>query len=657
MENCFVCLEGLVIRHLSFCLFVLLFVAACDTRGRTPTTRDSGADTSIAVDSGGGDTASPLTCADGMRNGDETHIDCGGSCGPCPDGSGCVQPSDCLSMVCRGRFCLVAACTDAVMNGDETDVDCGGATCDGCAGGKACTVGTDCLSGECEDGVCAMSSCEDGLLNVDETDVDCGGPMCPACIGGEVCLMARDCESTICDVGTCTVPSCGDAVQNQDETSVDCGGLICAGCRDLFSCLIDSDCLSMQCDAGACVSCTDGVQNGNETGVDCGGMSACPRCDDGAACTDDADCTGMRCEAGSCISCTDTVVNGDETDVDCGGTLCAACVDGLMCLVPTDCTSLNCVGGSCIAPACDDVIQNQDESDVDCGGAVCPGCLTGDTCLVGGDCASGVCTGGMCQAPTCTDGVSNGTETGVDCGGPGACLRCPDFQRCDGPTDCITAECTMGFCGDTGCMPFPGTATDTFGYFGCTIPMTPATLPCPDIRTTGTALSLSDDSHRNVPIGFSFDFYGTAQTNVSVQSNGTLTFSDAYLTLGNICLPDTTATRAPYIALYWDDLDPGNPGGQVWHQTLGTAPNRQFVAQWDTERFSTTPNRVIFTAVLNEGSDDIQVCYNDAEFGSATYDFGNQATVGINNVGTDSLQFSCNTPDLSTGLYMQYIHP
>ena len=55
-------------------------------------------------DNGGG-----ASCFDGIRNGDETGIDCGGSCVPC------------------------ATCDDGIQNGDETGVDCGG-SCEPCTG-------------------------------------------------------------------------------------------------------------------------------------------------------------------------------------------------------------------------------------------------------------------------------------------------------------------------------------------------------------------------------------------------------------------------------------------------------------------------------------------------------------------------------------------
>lgn len=79
------------------------------------------------------------TCTDGIKNGSETGIDCGGtSCPVCP------------------------TCSDGVKNGRETGNDCGGPDC------KACPT------------------CSDGIKNGSETNVDCGGPECKPCNGGNV---------------------------------------------------------------------------------------------------------------------------------------------------------------------------------------------------------------------------------------------------------------------------------------------------------------------------------------------------------------------------------------------------------------------------------------------------------------------------------------
>ena len=73
------------------------------------------------------------TCMDTFTNGDETDVDCGGSCAAtCDTGEGCISPLDCTSQVCTGNTCQAPTCFDGVRNGDETGIDCGNATCGSC---------------------------------------------------------------------------------------------------------------------------------------------------------------------------------------------------------------------------------------------------------------------------------------------------------------------------------------------------------------------------------------------------------------------------------------------------------------------------------------------------------------------------------------------
>lgn len=506
-----------------------------------------------------------------------------------------------------GMMMTTSDCADGVRNGDETDVDCGGSCGAGCAVGAGCAEGADCDAGVC--GIrlrCLSPSCMDRVRNGTETDADCGGPDCPACMNTRMCAMDSDCDSMRCVANICESPACADGLQNGEETDIDCGGSMCSGCPGGGMCFLASDCDSLFCDMGTCTM---------------------PRCDD-------------------------MLRNGLETGVDCGGVMCSACGDGLGCAVPSDCTSGVCGADMlCAAPACDDMVHNGDEVDVDCGGS-CPLCPPGATCTSGADCDSAVCDMGECTTAACDDGIQNGGEADVDCGGMTTCPRCPDYDACTDPSDCVSAMCTMGLCG-TGCMPFSGSSMDTFGYFGCSI--MPSTLPCPDISGSGTNASLTDDSNRNVSIGFSFDFYGMSYTTLDIQSNGGVSFTPGYMTLSNACLP-TSSGRPPQILTMWDDLNPSG-GGQVLYQTMGTAPNRQFVVRWDTARFGAGSNRAVFTLVLDETSNDIQVCYIDTSFANATYDRGASATIGIDRGATDALQFSCNTASLSDGLFIRYIHP
>lgn len=81
------------------------------------------------------------------------------------DGGPCHAAGECNSGVCTGEVCAVAACDDGLKNGGETDLDCGG-TCDAkCGSLMGCAKDTDCLNGACVTGVCGLGPGE--LIGVD----------------------------------------------------------------------------------------------------------------------------------------------------------------------------------------------------------------------------------------------------------------------------------------------------------------------------------------------------------------------------------------------------------------------------------------------------------------------------------------------------------
>lgn len=218
------------------------------------------------------------SCSDGIVNGAESDVDCGGgTCPACADGAACNTATDCASGVCLGGTCQAPACTDGARNGDETDVDCGGGVCDPCGLGQGCTAGGDCDTATCSGGICVLPFCANGVQDGNETDVDCGGEDCPPCASGQSCLVGDDCVGLVCFANECQDPTCTDSVQNGAETGIDCGGG-CPGCADGGACLVGGDCESGVCAGNVCQAptCTDGVQNGNETGIDCGGAPCGP---------------------------------------------------------------------------------------------------------------------------------------------------------------------------------------------------------------------------------------------------------------------------------------------------------------------------------------------------------------------------------------------
>lgn len=60
--------------------------------------------TSSNATSGGGE-----ACSDGKKSGDETAVDCGGSCAPCPNDKSCAVGGDCLSGFCDAASQLCKA--------------------------------------------------------------------------------------------------------------------------------------------------------------------------------------------------------------------------------------------------------------------------------------------------------------------------------------------------------------------------------------------------------------------------------------------------------------------------------------------------------------------------------------------------------------------
>lgn len=102
--------------------------------------KDAGAtlDAGTAIDTGAAiDAGAPPDAATGADTGPVTVPDAGTDAGPSEIDAG---PS----------------CTDGLQNGDETHIDCGGGTCPPCADCAACAADSDCERGRCADGQCLL---------------------------------------------------------------------------------------------------------------------------------------------------------------------------------------------------------------------------------------------------------------------------------------------------------------------------------------------------------------------------------------------------------------------------------------------------------------------------------------------------------------------
>ncbi len=165
------------------------------------------------------------TCGDGIQDGTETDVDCGGNaCNPCINTKRCRGGGDCVSTICTNGICVGPECGDHVTDGTETDIDCGGIDCAACIAGQHCVLGSDCKSGLCNNSACLPGDCGDGVKDGVETDIDCGGGGCQACGLGQGCMVAYDCRTGYCS-GQCSNGS------NPCNTDADCTGGTCGGLR------------------------------------------------------------------------------------------------------------------------------------------------------------------------------------------------------------------------------------------------------------------------------------------------------------------------------------------------------------------------------------------------------------------------------------------
>ena len=503
----------------------------------------------------------PAMCGDEVKNGDETDVDCGGACGAtCKTGDDCAVAGDCIDKVCSGpeggpTTCAAPKCDDTLQNGDETDVDCGGSCAKKCAPHAGCKKDIDCKGGLCTGSTCA-ESCTDGVLNNAEKALDCGGPICAAtCAVGTPCDVPSDCDTAFCVDGFCCDTACNgvcvacSTAKKADGANGVCG-IVPAGTDPHNTCdpQPSSSCgnSSGVCTAlGECqkwapftpcgdvATCANGVAtnpdscNGAGACVDKGtvscGLYACGATACKASCADDADCSGGGyCSGGACVAkkatglacsasnqcqtgfCVDTVC----CDKACNGA-CEACIAAL---------------GSPATGTCGPTPANQDLAG-DCGaGALCDGSgvckkLNGEACAAATDCLSGSCADGFCCNTPCT-GLCQACSSAKKGGSPdGSCAfiatgtdpenECPGVTVCNAVGTCtllatgdacaINGECQSGFCADgvccqTACQGFcqACSAAKTGGTSGTCADITPGTDPdneCPGTQSCAGAFS------------------------------------------------------------------------------------------------------------------------------------------------------------------------
>ncbi len=180
-------------------------------------------------------------------------------------------------------------------------------------------------------------------------------------------------------------------------------------------------------------------------------------------------------------------------------------------------------------------------------------------------------------------------------------------------------------------------------------------------------LSGTDDGTVNVTIPFSFQFYGTGYTNVCVSTNGAAyLLSDPSLCAGINDFANTDLSGGappndqPALLPLWSDLTFQTPGaGSVFYQTLGVAPNRRFIIQWNNAYPQGSANGMTFQVILTETTSAIAFQYQTVTIGGGDpANNGALATIGIRNAGAQTsgrqLQWAFNAGVLADGVALTF---
>lgn len=135
--------------------------------------------------------------------------------GPPRDMSAVADAGDAADVADAAGEGALAPCQNGERDGDETDVDCGG-SCSPCLLGKVCIENSDCGAGECIEGVCAFvgptcdnfTACDDGdMCNGISTCVEgrCQQTTAPVtCAAQDACHLVGTCDP---QTGECSNPS------------------------------------------------------------------------------------------------------------------------------------------------------------------------------------------------------------------------------------------------------------------------------------------------------------------------------------------------------------------------------------------------------------------------------------------------------------------
>ena len=165
-----------------------------------------------------------------------------------------------------------------------------------------------------------------------------------------------------------------------------------------------------------------------------------------------------------------------------------------------------------------------------------------------------------------------------------------------------------------------------------------------NISATGTLHTFTSTSQA---VGFTLPFpllyQGQLQNAISLTNSGVVTFNTVtFFTNFNAAI---TAATVNGLFAHWDAMQFAGMG--VYSQTIGTAPNRQFIVQWNAPLVLNSPDKVNVQLVIDEATQEIYYVYDDVNVGDPAFNNGASATIGVAGPNQD-IQLSFNNASYLT---------
>ncbi|WP_445454483.1 T9SS type A sorting domain-containing protein [Flavobacterium sp. 25HG05S-40] len=162
------------------------------------------------------------------------------------------------------------------------------------------------------------------------------------------------------------------------------------------------------------------------------------------------------------------------------------------------------------------------------------------------------------------------------------------------------------------------------------------------VNTNGTA---GDDSYSNaITLPFSFSFLGSSVTQLWASTNGYLTFTNpSSISAANQRAPQTlpsSTNPSNLISLFWHDMDM-RTAGDIKYYTIGTAPNRKFVMEFNAIPSFSGGLLHSGQAVLNETSNIVQVYISSSAAATKSLGIENTGgTAGLAGTGRNNVSWA-----------------